>query len=220
MTKKTALSIVMVICWAAIAAGAQAAEPTDIALPAPRMEGGKPLLQALKERQSARAFSAQKLPLQLMADLLWAAAGINRPGTGHRTAPSAWNAQEIDIYVFIEDGTFLYDPKANLLKLIKPGDQRRLAGMQDFVATAPLSLVYVADTSKMRDATPDDQTLVAGVATGAICQNVYLFCASEGLATVARGSVDRLALAVALNFPAHQKVILGQTVGYPAASKP
>ena len=187
----------------------------DIPLPAPRMEGGKPMMQALKERESSRSFSSKKLPMQVLADLLWAGAGINRPDSDKRTVPSAMDRQEVDVYVILEEGAYLYDAKSNSLKAIVKGDLRKLAGSQSFVVTAPLNLVYVADMSKLKSSSPEDQALYSAADTGFISQNVYLFCASEGLATVVRGMVDRKALAKALNFPEHKKIMLVQTVGYP-----
>ncbi|HTP66034.1 MAG TPA: SagB/ThcOx family dehydrogenase [Geobacteraceae bacterium] len=196
---------------------AAALERADISLPAPVMSGGKPLMQALKERQTARAFSDRKLPPQVLSNLLWAAFGINRPESGKRTAPSARNWQEIEIYVILEEGAYLYEPRANVLKTVVKSDLRRLAGTQDFVATAPLNLVYVADTAKMKGASLEDRMLYAGADTGFISQNVYLFCASEGLATVVRGSVERKPLAAALRLPDNKIITLAQTVGYPPA---
>jgi SagB-type dehydrogenase family enzyme len=188
---------------------------TDIALPAPRMEGGKPLMQALKERQSARAFSAKKLPVQVLSDLLWAAFGINRPDSEKRTAPSTRNWQEIEVYAVMQDGAYLYDAKADKLKAVVKGDLRKLTGSQSFVASAPLNLVFVADISKMKGSKPEDQSLYSAADVGFISQNVYLFCASEGLATVVRGSVDRGPLAKTLNLSEQKKIILAQTVGFP-----
>jgi SagB-type dehydrogenase family enzyme len=172
-------------------------------------------MQALRERQSARTFSPKALPDQVLADLLWAAFGINRKDTGKRTAPSARNWQEIDVYVVMEHGAYLYDAKANTLQAVAGGDLRKLTGPQAFVATAPLNLVYAADTARMAGSAPEDQALYSGADVGFICQNVYLYCASEGLATVVRGMVDREALAKALNLPGEKKIILAQTVGYP-----
>lgn len=172
-------------------------------------------MQALKERQSSRSFSAKKLPLQVLSDLLWAAFGINRPGSGKRTAPSAMNRQEIEIYAVLEEGVYLYDAAANRLRAVAGGDLRRLAGKQGFVAEAPLNLVYVADMGKMSGASGENGALYSAADAGCISQNVYLFCASEGLATVVRAWVDREALAKALKLSAQQKIILAQTVGYP-----
>ena len=194
---------------------ASAAELADIPLPSPRMNGGMPRMQALKERQSARAFSPKTLPDQVLADLLWAAFGINRPESGKRTAPSARNWQEVDVFAVTENGAYLYDAKANVLRAVATGDLRKLTGAQGFVGTAPLNLVFVADSSRMTGSSPEDQALYMGADVGFISQNVYLFCASEGLATVVRGMVDRDDLAKALNLPADKNIILAQTVGYP-----
>ena len=203
------------VAMAAMAATGAGAELADIALPRPRMEGGKPLLQALKDRCSTREFSPQALPPQVLSDLLWAANGINRPDSGKRTAPTARNWQELDVYVFLETGAYLYDAKANRLKAVAAGDLRKLTGMQDFVATAPVNLVYVADPARMEGAKPDDQATYAAVDAGFISQNVYLFCASEGLATVVLGYVDKPALEKTMRLRPDQKVILSQPVGYP-----
>ena len=217
MTNMKTVMVGVVVVMTAFASWGAGPDIPDISLPAPRMEGGKPLMQALKERQTARDFSAKKLPAQVLSDLLWAAFGVNRPESRKRTAPSARNWQELEIYVIMEDGAYLYDPRANRLRGVVRGDLRKLAGTQDFVAKAPLNLVYVADTTKMKGVTPEDQALYTGADTGFISQNVYLFCASEGLATVVRGSVDRKALAVALKLSDQKKITLAQTVGYPPA---
>ena len=203
------MTMVALVSWAA------AADLTDITLPEPRMDGGKPLMQALKERQSSRAFSTKTLPAQTVADLLWAAFGINRSDSGKRTAPSARNWQEVDVYAIMERGAYLYDAKSNSLRAVAKGDLRKLTGTHEFVITAPLNLVYVADITRMKGAAPEDQALYSGADVGFVSQNVYLFCASEGLATVVRGSVDRDALAEALNLPEQKRIILAQTVGYP-----
>jgi SagB-type dehydrogenase family enzyme len=186
---------------------------SDISLPAPHQEGGKPLMQALRERQSIREFSDKKLPMQTLSDLLWAAFGINRPD-GKRTAPSTRNWQEIEIYVVMQEGAYLYDPKSNTLKAVVPGDLRKATGAQKFVESAPLNLVYVADQSKMKGS-ENEMALYSGADVGFIGQNVYLFCASEGLATVIRGWLNKEECAKKLNLPEKKKVILSQTVGYP-----
>ncbi len=207
----------VVIVMVAVASAVWAQDLGDISLPAPQTDGGKPLMQVLNERHSTREFSTEKLPLQVVADLLWAAAGINRADSGKRTAPSARNWQEVEVYAVTEEGAYLYDAKANTLKALVKGDLRKLTGGQDFVAVAPLNLVYVADPSKMTGSSLEDQALYSGADTGFIAENVYLFCASEGLATVVRGSVDRTALSEALKLGDEKKIMLAQTVGYPAA---
>jgi SagB-type dehydrogenase family enzyme len=186
-----------------------------IQLPKPQMNGGKPLMQALKERKSTRSFSTEKLPDQVLGNMLWAAFGINRPDSGNRTAPSAMNRREIDIYVATADGLYLYDAKGHALQPVFTEDIRAETGMQPFVKDAPVELVYVADYSRMGGGTDEDKNLYAAADTGFIGQNVYLFCASEGLATVVRGSVPRQALAKTMKLRPDQKIILAQTVGYP-----
>jgi len=183
-----------------------------ITLPRPQTDGGRPLMQALKDRKSARDFAPDKLPAQLLSNLLWAAFGVNRPD-GRRTAPSAMNWQEIDIYVATSEGLFIYDAKDNRLLTVLAQDVRPATGTQSFPAVAPLDLVYVADIAKAGSG--PDADLYTAADAGFISQNVYLFCASEGLATVVRGSVDRITLAKALKLRPDQKIILAQTVGYP-----
>ncbi len=182
-------------------------------LPKPATSGGMPLMEALARRQSIRTYSEKELPPQVLSNLLWAAWGVNRPATGNRTAPSAHNRQPIDLYVITPTAAYLYEAKAHRLVRAAEGDLRKLAGRQEFVFTAPLNLIYVEDTARSGG---DAQSAVwSGVTAGAIAQNVYLFCASEGLATVVRGWVDPEPLAKALALKPGQKVILAQTVGYP-----
>ena len=191
-----------------------------VRLPPPQADGGMPLMQALKVRHSTRELSAEALPVQVLSDLLWAASGVNRADSGKRTAPSARDWREIDIYVALADGTYRFDPDAHALRRVVARDLRPLTGTQDFVARAPLNLVYVADLSRMGDAGPEQRNLYAATDTGFIAQNVYLYCASAGLATVVRGSVDREALGAALALAPSQQIILAQTVGYPKAGRP
>ena len=212
-SRKTGLSTVIFLAVSAVFVFA--AEPVKtIVLPRPQTSGGMPLMQALKERSTSREFSAKDIPAQVLSDLLWAGFGINRAGSGKRTAPSAMNLQEIDIYVARSDGLYLYDAKNNSLGLAAPGDIREATGKQDFVKSAPVNLVYVADFSKMAKA-GEQKEHYAALDTGFIAENVYLFCASVGLSSVARGFFDQQALAKAMKLRADQKVILTQTVGYP-----
>ena len=189
--------------------------PTPVQLLKPRVDGGRPLMQVLKDRGSSRSFSTEKLPLQVLSNLLWAAFGINRPDLGKRTAPSAMNWQEIDIYVATADGLYLYDAKTQQLQPILSEDIRAMTGLQPFVKEAPVNLIYVADFSRMGTASKEDEDLYSAADTGFISENVYLFCASEGLATVVRGSIDRSLLAKTMKLRPDQKIILSQTVGYP-----
>lgn len=193
-------------------AGVSAAE---IRLPAVQLNSGKSLMQALQERRSERSFEAKKLPLNVMSNLLWAACGVNRPAAGKRTAPSAMNRQSIDIYVALPEGVYLYEAKAHVLKPVVAQDLRALTGKQSFAASAPVTLIYVADFKKMGNIPDDEKAFYAATDTGFISQNVYLFCASEGLGTVVRGSLDREALAKAMKLGDHQKITLVQSVGYP-----
>jgi len=188
-----------------------------IRLPPPEIAGGMPLMQALKARHSTREFAAKALPPQVLSNLLWAANGVNRPDSGKRTAPSARDWREIDVYVATADAAYRYDPPTHTLTRVAAGDLRALTGMQDFVATAPVNLVYVADLDRIseEDATERRARFIAADA-GFIAQNVYLFCASAGLATVVRGLFDPVALGKALRLGSQQRIILAQSVGYPA----
>ena len=185
-----------------------------IVLPEPQKEGGIPLMEAISKRRSDREFSIQELPLPLLSNLLWAAYGVNR-ADGHRTAPSALDAQEIDVYVALPSGAYLYDATANQLQLIVSSDLRSITGYQDFVDEAPLDLVFVADYSRMKLVPVALRESYASVAAGAISQNVYLFAAGNGLATVIRAWIDREAIANALGLSHDHQVLLSQTVGYP-----
>ncbi|MBN1561853.1 SagB/ThcOx family dehydrogenase [candidate division KSB1 bacterium] len=186
----------------------------SIKLPEPRKEGGRPLMQVLQDRKSVRSFKPDTLSLQLLSDLCWAAFGINRE-SGGRTAPSARNRQEIDLYVALQKGLFLYDALTHQLNPITPQDVRSHTGTQDFVGVAPLNLVYVADLTKMGEGPEESKMPWANADTGFISENVYLFCASEGLATVVRGMVDREQLALLMKLRPDQRIILAQTVGHP-----
>jgi len=205
-------AIVLAICFAfPVFAEAQ----KTIRLPAPQMDGGMPLMKALKLRCTMREYSGEALPPQELSNLLWAACGINRPEKGLRTAPTARNMQEIDVYVALVDGLYLYDAKGNALNLVIAQDLREATGKQPFVKDAPVNLVFVADYAKMGDGSKEMKDFYSATDTGYISQNVYLYCASTGLGTVVRGHLDREVLAKAMNLRADQKVILAQTVGYP-----
>lgn len=184
-------------------------------LPAANTTGGVPLMQALAQRQSQREFDPAPLALQTLSDLLWAAAGINRPELGGRTGPSAMNAQEVDVYVALPDGLYRYAALTQTLHLVSATDVRRVTGYQDFVDTAPLDLVYVADHARMKLVPAAQREAFAFSAAGAMAQNVYLYCASSGLATVIRAWLDRDALAQAMGLSNDQSVLLSQTVGRP-----
>ncbi len=202
------------LCLAAVALLATMALAQDINLPAPQKTGGMPLMEALAKRSTARAFDTRDLPTQQLSSLLWACFGINRPD-GKRTAPSANNKQATDIYVLLKTGAYVYDTQANKLSSILANDIRKLGGTQDFVTNAPVTLVFVADLSKMGNGSEESKKNTANINVGYISQNAYLYCASEGLVTGARGSVDRAALGSKLKLRPNQVIILAQSVGYP-----
>lgn len=187
----------------------------SVQLPAPQMEIGKPLMQVLKLRQSSRTFDSKPLPPQELSNLLWAADGINRPESGKRTAPSAMNWQEVDVYVVMKEGAYLYKPTSHSLNLVVARDLREATGKQAFTTVAPLNLVYVSDRARMSRADEEEMTLWGAADVGFIAQNVYLYCASQVLAVVVRGMVDRKVLGEALNLRPDQRIILAQTIGYP-----
>jgi len=213
MKFKSMLTIAIVLAMLGCSVLSFAEGPGTIQLPNPQRDGGKPLMSALNARMTTRTFSGEKLSNQTLSNLLWAAFGINRPD-GKRTAPSAKNWQETDIYVVTAEGAYLYDARKNALDLIAEGDLRAMTGLQAYVKDAPVNLVYVADYSKV-NAEGYDKQLLVGANTGLIAENVYLFCASEGLATVVRANIDRDPLAKVLKLKPDQKIILAQCVGYP-----
>lgn len=172
-------------------------------LPAPRTDGGKPLMEALKERKTSRSFSGRPLEEQMLSDMLWAAFGINRPAEGKRTAPTALNRQNIDIYVLDAAGVWRYDAKTNTLAAVMQKDLRPVMDSQPFAAKAPVTLLYVAEND-----------VTSGMHAGSLYQNVGLFCASAGLNNVVR-RMDKDKLTQALSLPAGKEVIVSQSVGYP-----
>ena len=219
MVKKIFSSVAAIFCLASFSF---AAELVPIKLPSPDLRGGKSLMQSLQERKTSRSFSTKKLPLEVLSNLMWAACGVNRPDSGKRTAPSARNWQEIDVYVAMEEGLYLYNAKAHVLEPVLKSDLRKnttafLQPSRSSVAHAPLQLIYVADYAKMSfDANDEDKKVSSFADTGFIAQNVYLYCASQGLATGVRGMVDRNALSKDMKLRDQQKIILVQAVGYPA----
>ena len=214
MTRREANLALLSSAALAVLPGATARAAEPIVLPQPRSGGGKPLLEALRLRRSTRDYSTQPISTQVLSDLLWAAYGVNRP-SGDRTAPYWRHIMVVDVYVAMADGVWLYDPKRHALEPHLAADIRAQTGMQDFVGTAPLNLVYVAHGERMQDISPEERRLYASVDTGFIGQNVYLFCASEGLGTVFRGSVDYSKLAQTMRLDEAQFVTFAQTVGYP-----
>ncbi len=191
-----------------------AQQQKPIQLLKPQTGNGGPIMQLLWKRMSTKEFRPEPLPPELLSNLLWAAFGINR-SDGRRTAATAGNRQEIDIYAALASGLYLYDAKANLLNSILPQDLRAAAGRQAYVKDAAVNLIYVADFSKHGKASDEAKILLSSVATGLISENVYLYCASEGLGAVVRVNIDKPALASVMKLRPDQKIILSQSVGYP-----
>jgi hypothetical protein len=191
------------------------APPVPVRLPKPRQSGGKPLLDTISKRKSTRWFQAKPLPTQMLSDLLWASFGISGENLEHRTAPSARNWRETDVFVVMPQGAYRFEPVSEVLGPVVMRDVRRETGNQDFAATAPVNLVYVVDFAKMAPATAEERWFFAALDVGAICENACLFCASEGLATVVRTSIDRPALSKCLDLRPGQQIIAAQSIGYP-----
>ena len=189
-------------------AGAQ-----EIKLPNEREMEPKTLEQALMERQTNRSFSSERLEETTLSAVLWAANGVNRPESGKRTAPSARNVQETEIYVFMEEGVFLYDPFANLLSMVVDGDHRAEISSQPHFAKAPVALVLVANYDKMQDFKTEDRDFYAAVDCGYVSQNIYLACAACNLGTVACGAINRDKIASLLKIK-NGKPMLAHPVGF------
>ena len=185
-------------------------------LPPARTAGGMPFMDAVKLRRSTREYADRPLTDQVLSDLLWAAFGINRPDGG-RTAPYSHHIIAIDVYAAMADGVWLYEPKAHKLLPVIKDDIRAATGVQDFVGAAPLNLVYVGHRERIPDLGDQEARLNISVDAGFIGQNVYLFCASEGLATVFRGALDADKLGRTLQLAGQEFVTFAQTVGYPRA---
>jgi nitroreductase len=206
-----AMAVSLILCVGILPVFGQ--EMKGIKLPEPKLEPSKSLVQALKDRKTQREYSSGDLSPQVLSNLLWAAWGINRPDSGKHTAPSALNRQEINVYVTTSQGAFVYDPKGNALVPVASGDIRTLTGTQSYFKNAAINLVYVADLDKMGQSDEGPKMFLAGIDTGVIAQNVYLYCASEGLATVFRVSVDKPKLGKALKLRPSQRITGAQTVG-------
>ncbi len=209
---------VILTAWLAIsffALSVFAQESKPIQLPTPKLESGKTLAQVLKDRKTMREYSTQNLPEQTISNLLWAAWGISRPDSGKRTAPSALNRQEIEIYIATDKAIYKYDAKANALDPVASGDFRQQTYTQAPFKDAPVHLGYVADFAKMGEGEENQKMALAAMDTGFIAENVYLYCASEGLNTGYRVSIDRPSLAKTAKLRPDQKIMGAQSVGLP-----
>jgi len=185
-----------------------------IALPPASKTGGMPLMEALQKRRSQRSFSSKELTQQQMSDILWAAYGINRPD-GFRTVPSARTWNEFDIYIIKAEGWYVYDPQHHSMQKMGNDDLRVTSAVQEFAHNAPVNLVFVADFDRMTNVDDDTRRFYSATDVGYISQNVYLYCASEGLATIVRGQIDKVKAKELLKLRPNQHIILAQTVGYP-----
>lgn len=208
------LGFVIVLCCVA-SWGGRAQELKEIKLKAPDKNRGVSVMKALELRQSQREFAPRALSREDLSDLLWAANGINRPESGKRTAPSAMNKQDIDIYVCLPEGAYLYEAKDHVLKPVTAGDLRMaVAGAQPQVAEAPVALVLVSDIAKF-NGDKTHRMLMGAMDAGIVSQNIAVFCAGTGLVTVPRMSMDQAKLRKALKLRPEQELMLNNPVGYP-----
>jgi len=206
MKQMLILSIIMVFTGSV-----QAQELKSVALLNPDKKRGLPLMEALDVRASVREWSPEKLSLQDLSDLLWAANGINRPAEGKRTASSAMNAQDIDIYVFMDDGIYLYDAPKHVLNQVVAGDYRVLPGKTD----APVNLVLITDISKFRAGNDSLKIGWGNIDAGIVSQNISLFCSATGLKTRPRASFPGAEkIRELLKLKGSQYILLNHPVGY------
>lgn len=207
-------SIFLSLVAACMLSGAYAQTLSPIQLKAPEKKAGLSVMETLANRHSTREFSNKNLTLQELSNLLWAANGINRPEKRMRTAPSAMNAQEVDVYVCMEEGAFLYDAKSNQLQPVIQEDLRGLVGgKQTFVKNAPVVLLMVSDLSKLPGGNSEQTKLMAAIDAGIVSQNISIACSGLGLITVPRASMDKEALAQKLKLKSTQLLLMNNPVG-------
>ena len=208
--KRVQLLLVYVVLSAAVFAADKV-----IKLPQPNLNRAGSVMKALSERHSTREFAQKALSLADLSDLLWAANGINRKDSGKRTAPSALNKQDVDVYVVLPEGSYLYDAKSHTLNLVAEGDYRdAVAGGQAFVKSAPVSLVLISDLSRFGDAKNERTRLMGAVDAGIVSQNISIFCSAAKLATVPRASMDSEQLKKVLKLKDTQIPMMNHPVGY------
>ncbi len=215
---KFSLLWIVIAAWPGLAFGADLNPPELAPLPKLRSNPGRPLMDVLQERQSTRSFSTKPIAREILADLLWAAFGVNRPETGQRTAPSTMNLRSIDIYVMTADGCSRYDAESHGLVRVGKEDARALSGGQDSIRTAPVALVYVADHAKFGRLPEQERSFYAAADAGFIGQNVYLYCASAGLGCVVHMPGDRAGMGRALGLRPEQQIVLVHSIGYASDS--
>lgn len=205
---------VILSAWQVATVGWAGEDSRDRILPPPNRAGGASLMQALEQRRTTREFKPDALGDQALSGLLWAACGVNRPGEGKRTAPTAKNAQEIDVYVALADGLYRYEAPTHRLRQVAAADVRGLTSGQEFARVAPVALVLVADFTRFKDTAEADAQRYAVFDAGAIAQNVSLYCAAAGLGTVVH-ELAREPLARAMQLGERQSIIMAQAVGWP-----
>ena len=212
-----AISLCFAVIAAAPAFGKEKGEKIkmgkDIVLNQIDYSKGKPFMQALKDRRSHKDFADKSLDIQTLSELLWVAGGITRED-GRLTNPTAMDCREIEIYVFVKEGVYLYNAKENVLKFVLKGDNRAAAGMQEYVASAAVNLVYVSNLDKMKGEDLNQKMLMTAVNLGHISQSVYLYCSSAELGCVIRAYIDGPAISKLLNLNESQKVLISQSAGY------
>lgn len=207
--------MILIFCCALLAASLTAQETGTIKLNPPDKERGLPIMKAFSLRASASEWDTTSLSLQDLSDLLWAAIGVNRPEEGKRTAPSAMNAQDIDLYVVMSSGVFLYDCREHLLEPVVDGDYRKyVADRQEEVAAAPVICLMISDISRFPGGDDAHKLSLAAMDAGTVSQNIALFCAGTGLATRPRGIMDKEKLREILELKDSQYLMLNNPVSY------
>jgi SagB-type dehydrogenase family enzyme len=189
----------------------------NIDLPVAQKTGGMPLMEALAKRTSVRAYDTTEISIQQLSNLLWASFGVNRPD-GRRTAPSANNKQEMEIYVLLKTGAYVYDAHNNRLIQVINEDIRSQVGDLRF-SEAPVQLIFIADLMKRGGNNDEEKLKTANIDCGYISQNTYLYCTSEGLVTLARGGFKKDLLSIKLNLRPEQRIIITHPVGFPKKAK-
>lgn len=212
--------ILITLCLSFTAWSLMAQATGSIVLNPPETTGGLSVMKALSLRASATGYDTSMLSLQDLSNLLWAANGVNRPESGKRTAPSAMNAQDIDVYVFMKKGVYLYDAQKHVLDLVLPEDHRSLvAGKQLNVAQAPVICLLVSDIARFRHGEDNQKLIWAAEDAGIVSQNISIFCASQGLATRPRASMDQEKLQEILKLKPTQHLMLNAPVSYPVRNQ-
>lgn len=199
--KQAAAALIILL---AAMSGAQA-EPVTQALPKPDMIGGKTLMQTLQNRHSSREFGRRAVNQQNLADMLWAAVGVNRPD-GKRTIPTAMNAQDLSVYVIKKDGSWLYDAQNHKLIQVNDKDLRPMFATQDYVKEAAFILVYASNNESAEN---------AAMHAGSAYQNVGLYCADKGLNNIVRGYFEKTPLEKELCLPEGSRIVVSQAIGWP-----